>query len=53
MSAILENETATLKRFFPQPDGTYILQPANDSMQPIICETLEVRGVVTGVVRRY
>ncbi|MDA0666525.1 MAG: transcriptional repressor LexA [Planctomycetota bacterium] len=51
--AILEDETATLKRFFPQPDGTYILQPANDSMQPIICETLEVRGVVTGVVRRY
>ncbi|MHC4824722.1 MAG: transcriptional repressor LexA [Planctomycetota bacterium] len=51
--AILENETATLKKFFPQPDGTYILQPANDAMQPIICEHLEVRGVVTGVVRRY
>ena len=51
--AILEDETATLKKFFPQPDGSYILQPANDAMQPIICERLEVRGVVTGVVRRY
>lgn len=51
--AILEDETATLKRFFPQTDGSYILQPANDAMQPIYCDTLEVRGVVTGVVRAY
>lgn len=51
--AILEDETATLKKYYPQPDGTYILQPANDAMQPIVCERLEVRGVVTGVVRRY
>ncbi len=51
--AILEDETATLKKFFPQPDGTFILQPANQAMHPIICERLEVRGVVTGVIRRY
>lgn len=51
--AILEDETATLKKYYPQPDGTFILQPANDAMQPIVCERLEVRGVVTGVVRRY
>ncbi len=51
--AILEDETATLKRFFPQKDGTYILQPANDALQPIYCDTLEVRGVVSGVIRRY
>lgn len=51
--AILEDETATLKRFFPQADGTYILQPANDALQPIYCDTLEVRGVVSGVIRRY
>ncbi len=51
--AILDEENATLKRFFPQPDGTYILQPANDSMQPIYCDELEVRGVVTGVLRSY
>lgn len=51
--AILEDETATLKRFFPQADGSYILQPANDALQPIYCDTLEVRGVVSGVIRRY
>ena len=51
--AILENETATLKKFYPQEDGSYILQPANSSMEPIYCDTLEVRGVVSGVIRRY
>ena len=51
--AILEDETATLKRYFPQKDGSYILQPANASMQPIYCDRLEVRGVVTGVLRSY
>jgi repressor LexA len=51
--AILDDETATLKRYFPQKDGTYILQPANASMQPIYCDRLEVRGVVTGVMRSY
>ena len=51
--AVLENETATLKKFYPQEDGSYILQPANSSMEPIYCDTLEVRGVVSGVIRRY
>lgn len=51
--AILDDETATLKRFYPQKDGSYILQPANDKMQPIYCDQLEVRGVVTGVLRSY
>lgn len=51
--AILEDETATLKRFFPQKDGSYILQPANASLEPIYCDRLEVRGVVTGVLRSY
>ncbi|MBC8371867.1 MAG: repressor LexA [Planctomycetes bacterium] len=51
--AVLEDETATLKKFYPQEDGTYILQPANASMEPIYCDTLEIRGVVSGVIRRY
>ncbi|MDP6964107.1 MAG: transcriptional repressor LexA [Planctomycetota bacterium] len=51
--AVLEDETATLKYFYPQEDGSYILQPANSSMEPIFCDTLEVRGVVSGVIRRY
>lgn len=51
--AVLEDETATLKKFYPQDDGTYILQPANSAMEPIYCDTLEIRGVVSGVIRRY
>jgi len=51
--AVLENETATLKKFYPQNDGTYILQPANAAMDPIYCDTLEIRGVVSGVIRKY
>jgi len=47
------SEVATLKRFFPQPDGSFILQPANAALQPIYCDELEVRGVVTGVLRSY
>lgn len=47
------SEVATLKRFFPQPDGSFILQPANAALQPIYCDRLEVRGVVTGVLRSY
>jgi len=47
------SEVATLKRFFPQPDGSFILQPANAALQPIYCDQLEVRGVVTGVLRSY
>jgi len=50
---VLENETATLKKFYPQDDGTYILQPANAAMEPIYCDTLEIRGVVSGVIRKY
>ncbi len=46
-------EVATLKRYYPQEDGSFILQPANAALQPIYCDSLEVRGVVTGVIRSY
>jgi repressor LexA len=51
--AILEDETATLKKYFPQKDGSVILQPANPALQPIHVPRVEVRGVVTGVIRRF
>jgi repressor LexA len=50
--AVLPGETATLKRFYPEPDGRIRLQPANDSMEPLLVDDLEVRGVVIGVIRR-
>jgi repressor LexA len=50
--AVLEGEEATLKRLYRHGDG-YRLQPANAAMQPIFVPSLEVRGIVIGVVRRY
>ncbi|MBL8694005.1 MAG: repressor LexA [Planctomycetes bacterium] len=50
--AVLPDENATLKRFYR--DGTrYRLVPANASLEPRVVESLEIRGVVLGVLRRY
>lgn len=51
--AILENEEATLKRYFPESDGRVRLQPANSKMEPIYTTQLEIRGVVVSVIRQY
>ena len=51
--AILPGESATLKRFHPEPDGRIRLQPANAALEPLIVDELEVRGVVIGVIRRF
>jgi repressor LexA len=50
--AVLEGGEATLKRFYKE--GRRVrLQPANDSMEPLIVDGIEIRGVVLGVVRSY
>lgn len=49
--AILEDNTATLKRFFKERDRIR-LQPANGSMQPIYARDVQVQGKVIGVIRR-
>ncbi len=50
-------EGATLKKFFRHQDetgqGKFRLQPANEELDPIIVDEVEIRGVVVGVVRRY
>jgi repressor LexA len=51
--AILEDEEATLKRFYREPNGMIRLQPANSSMEPIYTSRVQVRGVVRGVIRRF
>ena len=54
--AILDENKATLKKLYRQegPGGIrFRLQPANESLQPIFTDRLEIRGVVVGVVRRY
>lgn len=51
--AILEDEEATLKRFYRERNGTFRLQPANASMTPIFTNNVQIRGVVRGVIRRF
>jgi repressor LexA len=51
--AVLPGEVATLKRYYPEPDGRIRLQPANADLEPLFLDEVEIRGVVIGVVRRY
>ena len=50
--AILENNEATLKRFY-RKGRRFRLQPANAALKPQIVDKVEIRGVVVGVVRSY
>jgi repressor LexA len=51
----LIGDEATVKKYYPEQDGRVRLQPANPSMDPIFVseETLQIRGVVVGLMRRY
>jgi len=51
--AILENDEATLKKFYRDADNRIRLQPANPRMKPLYPKRLEIRGVVIGVLRKY
>lgn len=54
--AVLPENEVTLKKLYREnQDGKprFRLQPANDLLDPIYTEDLEVRGVVVGVVRQY
>lgn len=57
--AVLEGEmqeTTTLKKMYREKcDGQDVirLQPANETLEPIIVDQVKIRGVVVGVVRRY
>ncbi|MEI7498693.1 MAG: transcriptional repressor LexA [Candidatus Falkowbacteria bacterium] len=48
--AIIDNNEATLKRFYQEPDKIR-LQPANPSLKPIYREEVEIRGVVVSIIR--
>jgi repressor LexA len=52
--ALLDGADVTLKKFYRE-DGHIRLQPANDAIAPIIvsAESVQVQGVVVGVMRRY
>lgn len=53
--ALLDGAAATVKRYYRERDGRIRLQPANDTMQPLMLHEDDVRiqGIVVGVLRRY
>lgn len=53
--ALLDNELATLKKFYKEPNGEIRLQPANPKIDPIFIKQgdLKIQGVVIGVMRKF
>ena len=53
--ALVGGDSATVKRFYRESDGRVRLQPSNDSHAPQYYseDTVRVRGVVVGVIRKY
>jgi len=49
--ALLDNEDATLKRFYRER-GRIRLQPSNPDYKPIYTTNVQIQGVVIGVIRR-
>ncbi|MGB2864209.1 MAG: transcriptional repressor LexA [Sedimentisphaerales bacterium] len=50
--AIVDDENATLKRFYKEKDRAR-LQPANDDYQPIYTENCRIEAIVIGLVRKF
>lgn len=55
MVVALVRGEATVKRFYRERGGMIRLQPANDSLSPILARAsdVEIRGVVTAVMRKF
>jgi repressor LexA len=53
--ALLNGNSATVKKFYRERDGRIRLQPANETMTPIYVHEndITIQGVVVGVLRRY
>ena len=52
--ALIQGADVTLKKFY-RDNGRVRLQPANESIQPLIVDAaqIQIQGVVVGVMRRY
>ncbi len=53
--ALVDGESATVKKLYREPDGRIRLQPANPAMEPMYysADRVLVQGIVVGVLRRY
>jgi repressor LexA len=53
--ALVQGDSATVKKLYREAGGRIRLQPANPTMKPIVVDAADVRiqGVVVGVIRKY
>lgn len=53
--ALLDGNSATLKKLYRERDGRIRLQPANELLAPIFVHEndISIQGVVVGVIRKY
>jgi repressor LexA len=53
--ALMNNASATVKKYYRERDGRIRLQPANETMEPIYVHEndITIQGIVVGVLRRY
>ena len=53
--ALVGGEAVTVKKLYREPGNRVRLQPANETMEPLVVpsEDVAVQGVVVGVIRKY
>lgn len=53
--ALVDGDSATVKKFYQEPGGQVRLQPANPEMSPLYYapDQVTLQGIVVGVIRRY
>ncbi|MDX1566725.1 MAG: transcriptional repressor LexA [Longimicrobiales bacterium] len=53
--ALVDGESATVKKLYREDGGRIRLQPANPAVEPIVVDAsrVDVQGIVVGVVRKY
>jgi repressor LexA len=53
--ALVEGDSATVKKLYREPGNRIRLQPANPAMEPIVVPARDVvvQGVVVGLIRRF
>jgi len=53
--ALVDNDEATLKRYYREKGGKIRLQPANDAYEPLVCDADDVliQGAAIGIVRTF
>ena len=53
--ALVNGDSATVKKFYRERDGRIRLQPANPTMEAMYfsADEVEIQGIVVGVIRKY